>query len=69
MHTYKTPTSATLKRRAHISGIHIGVANSDVDISFDLEPAGAYQIYSTSLFDVGLFGASDVDANGARFFF
>lgn len=61
-------TSHTITRRAHISGIHIGIADSDIDISFDLEPAGTYQIYSTSLFDVGLFGASDVDPDGARFF-
>jgi hypothetical protein len=61
-------TSHVMTRRCHISGIHTAVSNGDVDISFDFEPAGTYQIYATSRFDVGTFGDSDIDPTGARFF-
>jgi hypothetical protein len=67
----RRPPSATdhiMTRYCHISGIHVDIANGDVDITFSLEPASTYRAFSLSRFDVGTFGASDVDPTGALFF-
>lgn len=57
-----------ISRRCFVSGIGISISSGDVTVSYSFSPANLYQTYANSLWDVGLWGASDVDANGARFF-
>ncbi len=61
-------TSHIITRRAHISGVEIAIGDGDIDIGFELEAAGMYQVYANSRFDVGLFGEDEADPTGARFF-
>lgn len=55
-------------RYCHISGIAMSISNNALTISFDTESASAYRAYSLSRWDVGLWGASDNDPEGARWF-
>lgn len=57
-----------MERYCHIQGISIAVSNNDMAISFDLESATAYHAFVQSRWDVGLWGASNVDPAGARWF-
>ena len=61
-------TSHTLIRDCFISGIAVTVESGDIDVVLSLSPASTYRIYAGSHFDSALFGASDIDPAGARFF-
>lgn len=55
-------------RYCHISGISINITDNRLTISFDLESASAYRAYSLSRWDIGLWGASDIDPEAALWF-
>jgi len=61
-------TGHIINRSCFISGINITVENGDVVVVLSTSPATIYRAFSQSRWDVGLWGASDVDPNGARFF-
>jgi hypothetical protein len=61
-------TSHTMTRYGFISGIRQTISEGDWVAGFSFEPANIYRKFSLSRFDVGVFGASDVDPTGALFF-
>lgn len=61
-------TTHEMERYCHIHGITIAIGSNDMAVSFDLESATAYREYALSRWDIGTWGASDVDTTGARWF-
>lgn len=57
-----------LYRECFVSGIAFSISNNDLTVKIGFSTATAYRVYSTSKWDEGLWGADDVDINGARWF-
>lgn len=57
-----------LDRYCHVSGIQIVIDRNDLTVSFPLESATAYRAFAASRWDIGTWGASDLDPTGALWF-
>jgi hypothetical protein len=58
----------TVTRDCFVSGKSWRIENGDITVEIFFESAGAYRQFALSRWDVGLFGDSDADPAGARFF-